>query len=297
MRVHDETSTTSPEGRDALDEHYARLLANIRDLGSVAIGFSGGTDSALLLKAAVDALGDRAIAVTAVSSSYPERDRLEAIRIAEHIGARHLLVDSSEFEDPNYVANAPSRCFFCKKELFGLLRETARAEGLAHIAYGAITDDMGDFRPGMEAAAQAGARAPLLETGLSKQEVRAISRRLGLPSWDRPASACLSSRIPHGTPIDKEVLKRVELCEDFLLARGIGNVRVRAHGDLARIECTPASHERLVDSDLRDALTARFKELGFRFVTLDLEGYRTGSLNPPDAVSGSRPASDPRRRD
>lgn len=298
MRVQDDPSLSPRSAEDAsLDERYARLLANIRDLGSVAIGFSGGADSALLLKAAVDALGERAVGVTAVSPSYPERDRREAIRIAAHIGARHVLVDSSEFEDPNYVANAPSRCFFCKKELFGLLQETARAEGLAHIAYGAITDDMSDFRPGMEAATQAGARAPLLEAGLSKQDVRAISRRLGLPTWDRPASACLSSRIPHGTPIEAEVLKRVELCEDFLLERGIRSVRVRAHGDLARIECAPESQERLVEPGLREELAARFRELGFRFVTLDLEGYRTGSLNPEGSVTtGARDASDPRRR-
>ena len=287
MRVDESAPTSSITGRDALDDRYDSLLENIRGLGSVAIGFSGGADSALLLKAAFDALGDRAIAVTAVSPSYPERDRDEAIRIAAHIGARHLLVDSSEFEDPNYVANAPSRCFFCKKELFGILKEAALAEGLAHIAYGAITDDLGDFRPGMDAAAQAGARAPLLETGLSKKEVREISRRLGLPTWDRPASACLSSRIPHGTPIDAAVLKRVELCEDFLLARGIENVRVRAHGDLARIECAPASHARLVEPAMREAMAVRFKELGFRYVTLDLEGYRTGSLNPPGTRTGS----------
>jgi len=298
MRSDESFPSVSASGEDAPQERYARLLDGIRGLGSVAIGFSGGADSALLLKAAFDALGERALAVTAVSPSYPERDRKEAIRIAAHIGARHILVDSSEFEDPNYVANAPSRCFFCKKELFGILKETAAAEGLEHIAYGAIIDDLGDFRPGMDAAAQAGARAPLLEAGFGKKDVREISRHLGLPTWDRPASACLSSRIPHGTAIDPDVLKRVERCEDFLLERGIENVRVRAHGDLARIECTPASHDRLVEPGMRDALTERFKELGFRYVTLDLEGYRTGSLNPPakDPVTGPRVASVPRRR-
>ncbi|MFQ5700974.1 MAG: ATP-dependent sacrificial sulfur transferase LarE [Acidobacteriota bacterium] len=271
-------------GDGVVDEKYESLVKIIRDLESVVVGFSGGVDSTLLLKVAVDHLGDKALAITAFSPSYPERDRREAVRMARLIGARHELVDSSEFEDPSYVANSTKRCFFCKQELFDILWKTARREGLAAVAYGAITDDEGDFRPGMQAAREAGARAPLLESGLCKIDVRKISRRLGLPAWDRPASACLSSRIPHGTPIDPIVLGRVERCEDFLMANGLGQVRVRSHGEVARIECTAEDIPRFAETGFRRRLTDRFKQLGFRFVTLDLEGYRTGSLNPPVAV-------------
>ncbi|HEY3176188.1 MAG TPA: ATP-dependent sacrificial sulfur transferase LarE [Candidatus Polarisedimenticolia bacterium] len=263
-----------------LEDRYQHLVSIVRDMGSVVVGFSGGADSTLLMKVAADQLGERAIAVTAVSPSYPERDRREAIDLASLVGARHLLVDSHEFEDPGYIANEPNRCFFCKRELFDILRATAREHGFETIAYGAITDDLGDFRPGMEAARQAGARAPLLEAGFSKQDVREISRRLGLRTWDRPAAACLSSRIPHGTPIDPAQLGRVERCEDFLIARGFHQVRVRAHGEIARIECRPEDLPRLVEPLLRATLAERFKEAGFRYVTVDLEGYRTGSLNP-----------------
>lgn len=262
-----------------LEERYQHLVSIVRSLESVVVGFSGGADSTLLVKVAADQLGDRALAVTAVSPSYPERDRREAIDLAARIGVKHLLVDSHEFEEPGYVANAPNRCYFCKRELFEILRATAREHGIACVAYGAITDDLGDFRPGMEAATQAGARAPLLEAGFSKQDVREVSRRLGLSTWDRPAAACLSSRIPHGTPIDPRDLKRVETCEDFLLGIGLRQVRVRAHGEIARIECGPEDLPRLLEPRLRERLTAHFKEAGFRFVTVDLEGYRTGSLN------------------
>ena len=263
-----------------LDERYEHLVSLIQSLDSVVIGFSGGTDSALLLKVANDLLGERALAITAVSPSFPQREKREAVELAAEIGARHLLVDSHEFEQPGYVANAPNRCFFCKQELFDILSAVARERGFSTIAYGAITDDLGDFRPGMDAARKAGARAPLLEAGLGKTDVREISRRLGLKTWDRPASACLSSRIPHGTPIDAVQLGRVEQCEDFLLVNGFTQVRVRAHGDVARIECRPADLPRLVEPALGLRLAARFKELGFRYVTVDIEGYRTGSLNP-----------------
>ena len=266
--------------REPLEARRDRLERILLEMDSVAIGFSGGADSALLVKVAHDVLGDRAVALTAVSPSFPVRDRDEACALARDIGIRHVLVDSREFEDPRYVANAPSRCFFCKKELFDLLREAAAAQGLHAIAYGAITDDLGDFRPGMDAAREAGARAPLLEAGFSKEDVRALSRLLGLRTADRPASACLSSRVPHGTPIDPEVLRRVERAEDHLLQRGFRTVRVRAHGELARVEVDPAEIPRLVESGESAALLARLRELGFRYVTVDLEGYRTGSLNP-----------------
>lgn len=268
-----------------LQGRYAHLIRIVRELRSAAVGYSGGVDSTLLLKVAVDNLGERALAITAVSPSLAGRDRREAVRLAAEIGARHLLVDSHEVEEPAYRANAPGRCFLCKEELFRILWAAARARGLACVAYGAITDDLGDFRPGMEAALRAGARAPLLEAGFSKQDVREMSRRLDLRTWDRPASACLSSRIPHGLAIDAVLLKRVELSEDFLLEHGFRQVRVRAHGEIARIECCARDLARFLEPAFRARLTVRLRQLGFRFVTLDLEGYRPGgALNPPGAV-------------
>ncbi len=263
-----------------LEERYSRLHEVVDELGSVVIGFSAGADSTLLLKVAADRLPDRVLAVTAISPSYPERDRREAVDLAAGMGVRHLLVDSHEFDKPGYVANGSNRCFFCKQELFDILWKAARREGMAAVAYGAIMDDLRDFRPGMDAAREAGARAPLLEAGFSKEDVRVMSKRLGLPTWDRPASACLASRIPHGTPVDADHLRRVELCEDFLHQHGFSQVRVRFHGEVARIECLPGEMPRLLEEGFRARLSDRFKEHGFRFVTVDLEGYRTGSLNP-----------------
>jgi len=274
------SQSSSTQGPENLDQRYLLLQRIVRELDSVVVGFTGGADSALLLKVASDQLSERALAVTAISPSYPKRDLREAVDLAAEIGARHLLVDSHEFDQPEYIANAPNRCFFCKRELFDILWSTAREKGFAAVAYGAITDDLGDFRPGMEAARRAGARAPLLEAGFSKQDVREVSRRLGLRTWDRPASACLSSRIPHGTPIAEAALDRVEKAEDFLIEQGFRQVRVRAHGEIARIECSAEEVARLVEPRLREPLVQRLKELGFRFVTIDLEGYRTGSLNP-----------------
>ncbi len=268
----------APEGSHQQREETLRAL--IRDLGSVAIGFSGGADSALLLKVAFDELGDRAIGITAVSPSLAESDRLRSVDVAREIGAPHLLVESHELDNQAYVANAANRCFFCKQELFDVLWAAARERGFAWVAYGAITDDLGDFRPGMDAARRAGARAPLLEAGLSKGDVREISRRLGLSTWDRPASACLSSRIAHGTPADSAHLARVEACEEFLRSHGVRQVRVRLHEDLARIECAVEDVSKLAEPAMREALVKAFKAAGVRFVTLDLEGYRSGSLNP-----------------
>ena len=261
-------------------EALARLKGSIAATGPMVIAFSGGADSALLVKVAHDVLGDRALAVTAVSPSLARRDLDEAQTIAAEIGVRHRLVDSHEMEQEGYVENSERRCFFCKAELFRILKAEAEREGFHAVAYGAIKDDLGDFRPGMDAASEAGAITPLLDAGIGKAEVREISRHLGLRTWDRPASACLSSRVPFGTRIDPGVLARIEAAEAILHAEGIRQVRVRDHKEIARIECLPQDFARLMDPDRRSRVVDALRARGYRFVCLDLVGYRTGSLNP-----------------
>jgi uncharacterized protein len=248
----------------------------------MVIGFSGGADSALLLRAAVDVLGEGALAVTAVSPSLALNELKEAIAVAREIGAKHRMIESHEMEEEGYRENSPRRCYFCKSELFQILRKVAEEEGLNGIAYGAITDDQGDFRPGMEAAREAGALAPLVEAGISKAEVREISRHFGLRTWDKPAAACLSSRIPFGTRIDPELLARVEAGEAILHSEGLRQIRLRDHGETARIECPPDQFARLMEPERRRRIIEGIRSMGYRFVCLDLQGYRTGSLNPDE---------------
>lgn len=276
-------ATTHP-GPGRLSARAAEALRKVREsvkaAGPMVVGFSGGADSALLLKVAVESLGERALAVTAVSPSLPGKELEEARRLASEIGARHRLVESHEMDVEGYRENSPSRCYFCKAELFRILKEEARREGHETIAYGAITDDMGDFRPGMEAAREAGAVAPLLEASVSKADVRELSRHLGVSTWNKPASACLSSRVPFGTRIEPEILARVEAAEAFLHSEGLRQVRVRDHGEIARIECVPEELERLMEPERRRRIDEALRKAGYRFVSVDLRGYRTGSLNP-----------------
>jgi uncharacterized protein len=259
---------------------YEKLKREIASAGPMVIGFSGGADSALLVKVAHDALGDRCLAVTAVSPSLAASELDEARRVAHEIGVAHRLVESREMEEEGYRENSPRRCYFCKSELFSILRAESSRAGFPAIAYGAITDDLGDFRPGMDAAREAGAIAPLLAAGISKEIVREISRHLGLPTWDKPAAACLSSRVPFGTRIDPSVLARVEAAESVLHAEGFRLVRVRDHGEIARIEVAPEDLPRLADAEIRARIDEGVRAAGYRFVTIDLAGYRTGSLNP-----------------
>ena len=263
----------------ALDTKELRLLAGLRSLERVLVAYSGGTDSAYLAWAAHRALGDNAIAITADSASIPESHKRDAEAFARECGFRHEYIETREFENPDYVKNDANRCFHCKDELFLRLEEYGRARGFEHIVYGVNVDDLGDYRPGQKAAKLHQVKAPLVEAELTKAEIRELSRRVGLSTWDRPAAACLSSRIPYGTPVTVETVKTVERGEEEIKALGFRQFRVRFHGDLVRIEIAKEELERALAPEMAAAFTAIFKPLGFHYVTLDLEGYRQGSLN------------------
>lgn len=270
-----ETDNTLP-----LDERYARLKTELARFGSVVVAFSGGVDSTFLLKVAIDVLGrDKVLALTATSPTYPEFEFQEACRLAEQFEAKQLVVESNELEIPGFAQNDRRRCYHCKSELFGICRDKARELGYAEILDGSNLDDLQDYRPGREAACELAVRSPLLEAGLGKEDIRTLSRRLRLATADKQAFACLSSRFPYGTEITAERLQQVDQCETFLRQQGFNNYRVRYHGEVARIEVASAELERFFDRELREAVTAAFKAAGFTYVTLDLQGYRTGSMN------------------
>ncbi len=263
-----------------VQKKYDALRTLLRDMGSLVIGYSGGVDSTLLLRVAVDTLGTRALAMIGRSETYPTREFEEAVALAGNMGARYVVVHTEETDLVKFRENPPDRCYFCKSELFDKLAGIAAQEGIAWIADGTITDDLGDFRPGMKAKSEKNVRSPLLEAGMSKSDVRELSRELGLPTWDKPAFACLSSRFPYGTGITRENLTKIDSAESFLRDEGFRSFRVRFHDErTARIEIPPQELSRLLDEELRTRLVARFKELGFIYVTLDLQGYRTGSMN------------------
>ncbi|MCX7922192.1 MAG: ATP-dependent sacrificial sulfur transferase LarE [Clostridia bacterium] len=255
------------------------LKSSIKSMEKLVIAFSGGVDSTFLLKVAYDVLKDNVIAVTARSSTYPEREYKEAVDFITKLGAKHITIVSEELDIEGFSSNPVNRCYYCKKELFTKIQEIAIQNNIKYIADGSNVDDLGDYRPGMQALKELQVVSPLREAGMTKDDIRILSKDMDLPTWDKQAFACLSSRFPYGQEITREKLEMVDKAEQFLMDLGFKQLRVRHHGDVARIEVAAHDRKKFFDEELMDRVYARFKEIGFMYVSLDLKGYRTGSMN------------------
>ncbi|MBU3154604.1 ATP-dependent sacrificial sulfur transferase LarE [Clostridium estertheticum] len=262
-----------------LEMKFQKLKDSIQGLGSVAIAYSGGVDSTFLLKVAADVLGNKVIAITAKSTTYPEREFKEAVKYIGDIGAKHIVIISEELEIEGFAKNPIDRCYFCKKELFSKVRKVADDNNINAVLDGSNADDVSDYRPGMKAANELKVISPLKDAGLTKDNIRELSKRLGLPTWNKPAFACLSSRFPYGNEITVEKLSMVERAEQFLLDLGFRQIRVRHHGDIARVEVNAQERKKFFSTEIMDKVANELKNIGFKYVTLDLLGYRTGSMN------------------
>lgn len=256
-----------------------RLIEILKGYSTLAVAFSGGVDSTFLLAVAQEALGDRVTAVTADSPIHSRREIREALATAKALGAQHILLPFEEITAPGFVANPPERCYICKQFIFAEIIRVAGSLGIQRVVHGVNMDDLRDYRPGLKAAEEAGVAAPMVEAGLTKSDIRALSRRMQLPTWNKPSMACLASRIPYGRPITRDVLRMVEMAEDALLQLGFDGCRVRHHGSVARIEVAPSDLKRTLHPAVRAEILKRFKPIGFKHIAIDLEGYVPGSLN------------------
>ena len=271
------------ENNEGISEELQKKLENLKKyiagLGSLAVGFSGGVDSSLLVAVAHEILGDHLIAVTGADASVPERELNEAVAFCKERGIRHIVCNVDPLKEEGYRNNSPDRCYFCKHGIFTEVRKIALENGIEYMAEGSNVDDIGDYRPGLRAAAELSVKSPLREAGLTKSEIRIISKVMGLPTWSKPAYACLASRFVYGEEITEEKLHMIDRAEQFLIEHGFFEERVRMHGNIARIEVPPEDIPRLAADEIREAVYDKFREIGFLFVTLDMKGYKSGSMN------------------